>query len=77
MRPPSPPPTPPRLTPALQDPSCRSYSQALLYFKGYHAIQAQRIAHCLWHRSQKVMALAMQVGLGGKMRRRGRKAAQS
>ena len=23
----------------MQDPSCRAYSQALLYFKGFHSIQ--------------------------------------
>jgi hypothetical protein len=44
----------------LQDPSCGSYSQALLYYKGFHAIQTHRIGHCLWHRGQKVMALMLQ-----------------
>lgn len=43
-----------------QDPACTSYSQALLYYKGYHAIQTQRIAHALWMRGQKVMAVALQ-----------------
>ncbi|KAG2438001.1 hypothetical protein HXX76_005615 [Chlamydomonas incerta] len=43
-----------------RDPACSSYSHALLYFKGYHAIQTQRIAHALWNRKQKVMALALQ-----------------
>ena len=43
-----------------QDPACESYSQALLYFKGYHAIQVQRIAHTLWHAGRRVMALALQ-----------------
>jgi hypothetical protein len=45
---------------ALQDPACTSYSQALLYYKGYHAIQTHRIAHALWMRGQKVMAVALQ-----------------
>jgi serine acetyltransferase len=40
----------------LQDPACRGYSQALLYYKGYHALQTQRIAHALWNRGQQVMA---------------------
>jgi serine O-acetyltransferase len=44
----------------LQDPACESYSQALLYFKGYHAIQVQRIAHSLWHAGRRVMSLALQ-----------------
>lgn len=43
-----------------RDPACRKYSQALLYFKGYHAIQAQRIAHAMWKQDRKVMAVALQ-----------------
>ncbi|GIM00971.1 hypothetical protein Vretimale_5850 [Volvox reticuliferus] len=43
-----------------RDPACTSYSHALLYYKGYHALQTQRIAHALWRRNQKVMALALQ-----------------
>eukprot|EP00850_Spirogloea_muscicola_P011698 SM000073S21474 [mRNA] locus=s73:626870:629451:+ [translate_table: standard] len=43
-----------------RDPSCRSYSCALLHFKGYHALQAYRIAHALWVRGQRVLALALQ-----------------
>lgn len=39
-----------------QDPACTSYSQALLYYKGYHAIQTHRIAHALLKRGQKVRA---------------------
>ena len=44
----------------LQDPACTSYSQALLYYKGFHAIQTHRIAHALWKRGQRVMAMALQ-----------------
>ncbi|KAL2649701.1 hypothetical protein R1flu_017829 [Riccia fluitans] len=43
-----------------RDPSCKLYSSALLYLKGYHAIQAYRVAHALWNRGQKVLALALQ-----------------
>eukprot|EP00775_Hariotina_reticulata_P012556 gene12556-biopygen14445 len=43
-----------------RDPACITYSQALLYYKGYHAIQTHRIAHALWCRGQKVMAVALQ-----------------
>jgi serine acetyltransferase len=45
--------------PPPQDPACRGYSQALLYYKGYHALQTQRIAHALWNRGQRVMASAL------------------
>lgn len=43
-----------------RDPSCRSYSSALLYLKGYHALQSYRVAHVLWNRGQVVLALALQ-----------------
>lgn len=46
--------------PCVQDPACASYSQALLYFKGFHAIQCQRIAHCLWIAGRRVLATALQ-----------------
>ena len=44
----------------VRDPSCLSYSQALLYYKGFHAIQAHRISHALWARGQTILALALQ-----------------
>jgi len=43
-----------------RDPACRGYSQALLYYKGFHAIQCQRIAHELWRSGRHVMALMLQ-----------------
>ncbi|KAL4423886.1 hypothetical protein ABPG75_001187 [Micractinium tetrahymenae] len=43
-----------------RDPACMSYSQALLHFKGFHAIETHRIAHELWTRGRKVMACALQ-----------------
>ena len=43
-----------------RDPACDTLSHALLYFKGYHAIQCYRIAHALWNRKQKILALALQ-----------------
>uniref|UniRef100_A0A0C9RQZ2 serine O-acetyltransferase n=1 Tax=Wollemia nobilis TaxID=56998 RepID=A0A0C9RQZ2_9CONI len=43
-----------------RDPSCRAYSWALLYLKGYHALQSYRVAHALWNRGQRVLALALQ-----------------
>ncbi|CAD7697988.1 unnamed protein product [Ostreobium quekettii] len=43
-----------------RDPACSSFSSALLYFKGFQALQVHRIAHALWHRGQKVIALTLQ-----------------
>lgn len=43
-----------------RDPSCLSYCSALLYLKGYHALQSYRIAHALWSKGRKVLALALQ-----------------
>ncbi len=43
-----------------RDPACRKYSQAILYFKGYHALQVHRIAHAMWKQDRKVMAAALQ-----------------
>lgn len=43
-----------------RDPACDQYSMPLLYFKGYQAIQAQRIAHWLWHRQRRSLALYFQ-----------------
>jgi serine O-acetyltransferase len=44
----------------MQDPACLAHSQALLYFKGYHAIQLYRFAHELWMSGRKAMALSLQ-----------------
>ncbi|WMV16533.1 hypothetical protein MTR67_009918 [Solanum verrucosum] len=43
-----------------RDPSCLSYCSALLYLKGYHALQTHRVAHTLWNQGRKVLALALQ-----------------
>lgn len=43
-----------------RDPACSSYCSALLYFKGFQALQVHRIAHALWKRGQKVIALTLQ-----------------
>jgi len=43
-----------------RDPACLGYSSALLYFKGFHALQGQRISHLLWNSGRKVLALALQ-----------------
>ncbi|HWK55269.1 MAG TPA: serine O-acetyltransferase [Hyphomicrobiales bacterium] len=43
-----------------RDPAVRFYSTALLYFKGFQALQAYRAAHWLWRRDRIAMALYLQ-----------------
>ncbi len=43
-----------------RDPACDQYCLPLLYFKGFHAIQAHRINHWLWHRGRKTLAYFLQ-----------------
>lgn len=43
-----------------RDPACDEYSLPLLYFKGFHAIQAHRINHCLWKEGRKTLAYFLQ-----------------
>jgi serine O-acetyltransferase len=43
-----------------RDPACRSYVQAFLFFKGFHALQSYRIAHWLWTQNRRPMALYFQ-----------------
>ncbi len=40
-----------------RDPATRGYSQPLLYFKGFHAIQSFRIAHHFWVSERHALAL--------------------
>jgi hypothetical protein len=37
-----------------RDPACDKYTQCLLYFKGFQAVQSHRIAHWLWRKGRKV-----------------------
>lgn len=39
-----------------RDPACRDLSSAFLFFKGYHALQAHRIAHWLWQQRRHTLA---------------------
>lgn len=39
-----------------RDSACTSYLQPFLYFKGFHALQAYRIGHCLWNRDRRTLA---------------------
>ena len=50
---------------SARDPACRSPLHALLHFKGFHALQAHRVAHSLWRRGRHDAAawLASQTAL--------------
>lgn len=43
-----------------RDPAARFYSTALLFFKGFQALQAYRMAHWLWKQERTGMALLLQ-----------------
>ncbi|PIE20809.1 MAG: serine O-acetyltransferase [Neptuniibacter caesariensis] len=43
-----------------RDPAVDKYSTVLLYLKGFHAIQAHRVAHHMWNKGRKSMALYIQ-----------------
>ncbi len=43
-----------------RDPACRGYSLPLLYFKGFHALQAYRVAHHYWTTDRTALALYLQ-----------------
>ena len=43
-----------------RDPACVRPLEALLYFKGFHAIQTHRLAHWLWSVGRKDFALYLQ-----------------
>ncbi len=43
-----------------RDPACKYYSMPLLHFKGFHAVQAYRVAHWLWRQQRRSLALFLQ-----------------
>lgn len=43
-----------------RDPACRTYLQPFLYYKGFHALQSYRVAHCLWQEGRETLALHIQ-----------------
>ena len=51
-----------------RDPACEDLSTPFLFFKGFHALQAHRVAHWLWRQGRHTLALFFQsqisVGLG-------------
>jgi len=44
-----------------RDPACHRLMQPLLYFKGFQAVQAHRVAHWLWRRGRRDMAYFLQM----------------
>ena len=48
------------LTIRLRDPATDSNLTPFLHFKGFHALQASRIAHVLWSSDRKPLALYLQ-----------------
>lgn len=43
-----------------RDPACKSPMEALLFFKGFHAVQAYRLAHALQQQGRRALALYLQ-----------------
>ncbi|MGI9392950.1 MAG: serine O-acetyltransferase, partial [Parvibaculales bacterium] len=43
-----------------RDPACRSYLDVVLFFKGFHALQAHRLSHFLYRNHEKKLALYLQ-----------------
>lgn len=44
-----------------RDPACLGPAHALLFLKGFQALQAHRLTHALWRAGRKALALAMQL----------------
>jgi len=44
-----------------RDPACHRYLQPILFFKGYQALQAYRVAHWLWRKGRHDMAYFVQM----------------
>jgi len=43
-----------------RDPACDNYLSPLLYFKGFNALEAWRVAHWLWEHDREALALYLQ-----------------
>jgi serine O-acetyltransferase len=43
-----------------RDPATEGFSQPVLYFKGFQALQSYRVAHWLWEQGRKSLALFLQ-----------------
>jgi serine O-acetyltransferase len=43
-----------------RDPASHRFLEPVLYYKGFHAIQAHRLAHWLWHKNRRDFAYYLQ-----------------
>lgn len=43
-----------------RDPTCRRYIDPFLFYKGFAALEAYRVAHWLWHQGRATLALHVQ-----------------
>lgn len=43
-----------------RDSACHDFSTPFLYYKGFHALTAYRVAHWLWHNQRRPLALVLQ-----------------
>ncbi len=43
-----------------RDPACKGFLQPFMFYKGFLALQAQRISHQLWHDERQTLALYIQ-----------------
>ncbi len=43
-----------------RDPACETHFMPILYFKGFQALQLQRVAHWLWTQKRNILALFFQ-----------------
>lgn len=43
-----------------RDPAARGYTQPFLYYKGFHALEAYRVAHWLWRKERHALAAYLQ-----------------
>ena len=43
-----------------RDPACDKYLQIILFFKGFQAVQAHRVANALWRQNRRPLALLLQ-----------------
>ena len=43
-----------------RDPACKGYVQPFLYFKGFQALQTQRVANWLWRQGRETIAFYLQ-----------------
>jgi serine O-acetyltransferase len=43
-----------------RDPACKGYVQPFLFFKGFQALQTQRVAHWLWNHGRQTLAFYLQ-----------------